>query len=44
MRAPEFWWSVQPGLVQRAICALLAPLAAIYGRIAVRRMTARGPA
>ena len=42
MRAPEFWWSVQPGLVQRAICALLAPLAAIYGRIAVRRMNREG--
>jgi tetraacyldisaccharide 4'-kinase len=42
MRAPDFWWSVRPGLFERLICALLTPIATVYGRIAVRRMNRGG--
>src|SRR5579875_3319086 len=37
MREPRFWWR-KAGLVS----ALLSPLAALYGRIAARRMMRRG--
>src|ERR1043165_1878867 len=37
MRAPAFWWG-EPG----SAAALLSPLAAIYGRIAARRLAQPG--
>lgn len=37
MQAPRFWWD-KPG----AMAALLAPFAAIYGRIAARRLKQQG--
>lgn len=40
MRAPNFWWDEKPDF--RA--AALAPLAALYGAIAARRMARRGVA
>ncbi|MBB4196715.1 tetraacyldisaccharide 4'-kinase [Rhodoblastus sphagnicola] len=42
MRAPDFWWSANPGPFQRLIRAVLAPIAAVYGRVAVRRMNRGG--
>jgi tetraacyldisaccharide 4'-kinase len=42
MRAPDFWWSAKPSLFQRLTGALLAPVAALYGRVAVRRMNSGG--
>ncbi|MCW2317760.1 tetraacyldisaccharide 4'-kinase [Rhodoblastus acidophilus] len=42
MRAPDFWWSAQPGPFQRLVRALLAPIAALYGRFAVRAMNRGG--
>ncbi len=43
MRAPNFWWTVQPSWLERLIRGALNPLAAVYGRLSVRRM-ARGGA
>ena len=40
MRAPDFWWVQEPDF--RA--AALAPLAALYGAIAARRMAGKGVA
>ena len=40
MRAPDFWWAQEPDF--RA--AALAPLAALYGAIAARRMAGKGVA
>ncbi|MCW2275476.1 tetraacyldisaccharide 4'-kinase [Rhodoblastus acidophilus] len=42
MRAPDFWWSVEPGPFQRLVRAALTPFAALYGRLAVRRMNQEG--
>lgn len=42
MRAPSFWWSAKPGRFARGLIFLLTPLAALYGRIASRRMLKRG--
>jgi tetraacyldisaccharide 4'-kinase len=42
MRAPDFWWSAQPDLLQRLLRAVLTPVAALYGRMAVRRMNRGG--
>lgn len=40
MRAPDFWWDEKPDFRATA----LAPLAALYGAIAARRMARRGVA
>ena len=40
MRAPDFWWDQKPDFRATA----LAPLAALYGAIAARRMARRGVA
>jgi tetraacyldisaccharide 4'-kinase len=42
MRAPDFWWSAKPGLLGRAMTAILTPLGAFYGRVAARRMARPG--
>ncbi|WP_298428733.1 tetraacyldisaccharide 4'-kinase [Rhodoblastus sp.] len=42
MRAPAFWWSAKPGLFQRIMTAILTPFAALYGRMAARRMGRSG--
>ena len=40
MRAPDFWWDEKPDFRASA----LAPLAALYGAVAARRMARRGVA
>ena len=42
MRAPDFWWSDPPGPFGRLLCLALAPLSALYGRMAARRMARPG--
>ena len=43
MREPSFWWR-QEAAVPAAVSALLAPLAAVYGAIAARRLRRDGKA